>query len=111
VTRIADHNFVVSDPGTFPANAGKFDLIVNTASANLDIPAYLSLLAVDGARVNVGAPPAPLSVNVMSLVGGPRSFAGSMIGGIALTREMLDFCSPGWPGVGALSGARHRAPR
>jgi alcohol dehydrogenase (NADP+) len=88
-----------SDPDTFSQLAGRFDLIVNTVSAPIDVDAYLSLLGVDGALVNVGAPAEPLSLNVMSLIGGRRSYAGSMIGGIALTQEMLDFCAE--HGIGA----------
>jgi uncharacterized zinc-type alcohol dehydrogenase-like protein len=89
----ADHYFATSDPGTFEALAASFDLIVNTVSAKIDVDAYLGLLAVDGTLVNVGAPPEPLPVNAFSLIGGRRSFAGSMIGGIAETQEMLDFCA------------------
>src|SRR4051794_4100204 len=89
----ADDYFATSDPDTFSRLAGRFDLIVNTVSAPIDVNAYLSLLAVDGALVNVGAPAEPLSLNVMVLIGGRRTFAGSMIGGIALTQEMLDFCA------------------
>jgi uncharacterized zinc-type alcohol dehydrogenase-like protein len=89
----ADHYFATSDPSTFERLAGQFDLIVNTVSAAIDLDAYLGLLAVDGTLVNVGAPADPLSVNVFALIGGRRSFAGSMIGGIALTQEMLDFCA------------------
>ncbi|HET8599463.1 MAG TPA: NAD(P)-dependent alcohol dehydrogenase [Segeticoccus sp.] len=89
----ADHYYATSDPSTFEQLAGQFDLIVNTVSAPIDVDAYLSLLAVDGALVNVGAPPEPLSLDVFSLIGGRRSFAGSQIGGIALTQEMLDFCA------------------
>jgi uncharacterized zinc-type alcohol dehydrogenase-like protein len=89
----ADDYFATSDPDTFEQLAGRFDLIVNTVSAKIDVDAYLGLLAVDGTLVNVGAPPEPLSLNVFSLIGSRRSFAGSMIGGIALTQEMLDFCA------------------
>jgi alcohol dehydrogenase (NADP+) len=89
----ADHYHATSDPATFEELAGRFDLIVNTVSANIDLDAHLRLLAVDGTLVNVGAPPEPMSVRAMSLIGGRRSFAGSMIGGIALTQEMLDFCA------------------
>jgi uncharacterized zinc-type alcohol dehydrogenase-like protein len=89
----ADHYHATSDPDTFAQLAGRFDLIVNTVSASIDVDAYLGLLAVDGTLVNVGAPPEPLSLNVFSLIGARRSFAGSMIGGIALTQEMLDFCA------------------
>jgi uncharacterized zinc-type alcohol dehydrogenase-like protein len=87
------------DPDTFAQLAGRFDLIINTVSAPIDVDAYLSLLAVDGTLVNVGAPAEPLSLHVMSLVGGRRNYAGSMIGGIAETQEMLDFCAE--HGIGA----------
>jgi uncharacterized zinc-type alcohol dehydrogenase-like protein len=89
----ADHYFATSDPATFETLADSFDLIINTVSATIDVNAYLGLLAVNGTLVNVGAPPAPLPVNAMSLIFGRRSFAGSMIGGIAQTQEMLDFCA------------------
>jgi uncharacterized zinc-type alcohol dehydrogenase-like protein len=89
----ADAYYATSDPETFEELAGRFDLIVNTVSASIDLDAYLGLLAVDGTLVNVGAPAEPLSLNVFSLIGARRSFAGSMIGGIALTQEMLDFCA------------------
>jgi len=89
----ADHYYATSDPTTFEQRESRFDLIVNTVSASIDLDAYLGLLAVDGTLVNVGAPGDPLSLNVFSLIGGRRAFAGSMIGGIALTQEMLDFCA------------------
>jgi uncharacterized zinc-type alcohol dehydrogenase-like protein len=89
----ADHYHATSDPDTFEQLAGRFDLIVNTVSASIDVDAYLGLLAVDGALVNVGAPAEPMSLNVFSLIGGRRSYAGSMIGGIRETQEMLDFCA------------------
>ncbi|MEX5718174.1 NAD(P)-dependent alcohol dehydrogenase [Geodermatophilus maliterrae] len=95
----ADQYLATSDPDTFPQLAGRFDLIVNTVSATIDVDAYLSLLAVDGTLVNVGAPAEPLSLNAMSLIGGRRSYAGSMIGGIGETQEMLDFCAE--HGIGA----------
>ncbi len=89
----ADDYFATSDPETFAQLAGRFDLVLNTVSAGIDINAYLGLLAVDGTLVNVGAPAEPLSLHVMSLIGARRSIAGSMIGGIALTQEMLGFCA------------------
>jgi uncharacterized zinc-type alcohol dehydrogenase-like protein len=89
----ADHYYATSDPDTFEQLAGSFDLIVNTVSAVIDVDAYLGLLAVDGTLVNVGAPAEPLSLNVFSLIGARRSYAGSMIGGIRETQEMLDFCA------------------
>jgi uncharacterized zinc-type alcohol dehydrogenase-like protein len=95
----ADSYFATSDPDTFTELAGRFDLIVNTVSAPIDVDAYLSLLAVGGALVNVGAPAEPMSLNVFSLIGGRRSYAGSMIGGIAETQQMLDFCAE--HGIGA----------
>ncbi len=95
----ADAYFATGDPDTFSQLAGRFDMIVNTVSAPIDVDAYLSLLAVDGALVNVGAPAEPLTLNVFSLIGGRRSYAGSMIGGIAETQEMLDFCAE--HGIGA----------
>ncbi len=89
----ANHYFATSEPETFEKLAGTFDLMINTVSANIDINAYFSLLTLDGTLVNVGAPPEPLAVNVFSLIGHRRSFAGSMIGGIRETQEMLDFCA------------------
>jgi uncharacterized zinc-type alcohol dehydrogenase-like protein len=89
----ADRYHATADPTTFEVLAGEFDLIINTVSVSLDMNAYLRLLAVDGAIVNVGAPPRPFSVAAMSLIYGRHTLAGSMIGGIAETQEMLDFCA------------------
>lgn len=89
----ADHYYASNDEETFNKLAGTFDLIVNTVSAKIDLNAYLSLLAVDGTLVNVGAPPEALPVQVFSLIPHRRSFAGSAIGGIRETQEMLDFCA------------------
>ncbi|MDQ1622181.1 MAG: alcohol dehydrogenase [Actinomycetota bacterium] len=89
----ADSYYATSDPATFEQLAGTFDLIINTVSAPIDISSYLQLLSLDGALVNVGAPAEPLPVNVFSLILGRRSFAGSAIGGIRETQEMLDFCA------------------
>jgi alcohol dehydrogenase (NADP+) len=95
----ADHYYATEDPETFEKLAGKFDLIINTVSAVVDLNAYLSLLATDGTLVNVGAPAEPLAVDAFSLIPSRRSFAGSMIGGIAETQEMLNFCAE--HGIGA----------
>jgi uncharacterized zinc-type alcohol dehydrogenase-like protein len=89
----ADHYYATSDPETFRSLRGSFDVILNTVSAVIDLRAYLSLLDVGGSMVCVGAPGEPLSVNVSSLIGGRRSLAGSNIGGIRETQEMLDFCA------------------
>jgi uncharacterized zinc-type alcohol dehydrogenase-like protein len=95
----ADHYYATGDQETFKKLANTFDLIINTVSAKIDVDAYLSLLALNGSMVNVGAPAEPLPVNVFSLFSGRRSFAGSSIGGIRETQEMLDFCAA--HGIGA----------
>ncbi len=89
----ASHYYATSDEATFEQLASSFDLIINTVSANLKLDDYLKLLALDGTIVNVGAPAEPISLRVANLIGHRRSFAGSAIGGIRETQEMLDFCS------------------
>ncbi|NRQ48518.1 NAD(P)-dependent alcohol dehydrogenase [Aeromicrobium stalagmiti] len=90
----AEHYYATSDPTTFKTLRNTFDLIINTvSSADLDFNAYLKLLRLDGTLVNVGAPPQPIPVSVFTLFGNRRSFAGSGIGSIAETQEMLDFCA------------------
>ncbi|WP_328292706.1 NAD(P)-dependent alcohol dehydrogenase [Kineococcus sp. NBC_00420] len=89
----ATHYHATSDESTFQDLASSFDLIVNTVSAVVDLDAYLSLLRVGGTMVNVGAPEKPLSLAVFSLIMARRSLAGSPIGGIRETQEMLDFCA------------------
>ena len=95
----AAHYFATGDESTFETLKGHFDLILNTVSAQLPVDAYLGMLRVGGAMVNVGAPGEPLEYNVFSLLGGNRVLAGSMIGGIAETQEMLEFCAT--HGIGA----------
>ncbi|MEU7055401.1 NAD(P)-dependent alcohol dehydrogenase [Streptomyces sp. NPDC046197] len=95
----ADHYHATSDPRTFEDLRGTFDLIVSTVSAPLDFGAFLSLLKTDGALVNVGAPEEPVSLNLFSVIAGRKTLAGSSIGGIAETQEMLDFCAE--HGIGA----------
>ncbi|MDV9176024.1 NAD(P)-dependent alcohol dehydrogenase [Streptomyces sp. W16] len=89
----ADHYYATSDPKTFAELRGSLDLIISTVSAPLDLGAYLSLLRTDGALVNVGAPEEPVSLNLFSVIGGRKTLAGSGIGGIQETQEMLDFCA------------------
>ncbi|MEU2742619.1 NAD(P)-dependent alcohol dehydrogenase [Streptomyces sp. NPDC007095] len=89
----ADHYYATSDPKTFEELRGTFDLILSTVSAPLDLDAYLSLLKTDGAFVNVGAPEEPVKLNLFSVIGGRKTLAGSGIGGIQETQEMLDFCA------------------
>jgi uncharacterized zinc-type alcohol dehydrogenase-like protein len=88
----ADYFFATSDPSTFQKLRGKFDLIINTVSAQMDWNQYLNLLALDGTMVVVGIPEEQVPVGAFSLIGGRRSLAGSLIGGIRETQEMLDFC-------------------
>ena len=89
----AHHYHATSDDTTFEQLAGTFDLIVNTVSAHLPMEKYLNLLGLDGTLVNVGAPSEPLEVSAFALIPMRRSWAGSMIGGIRQTQEMLDFCA------------------
>ena len=95
----ADHYFATGDRETFRELRSSFDVILNTVSAVVDLRAYLGLLDVGGTMICVGAPAEPLPVQVMSLIGGRRSLAGSNIGGIQETQEMLDFCAE--HGIGA----------
>ncbi len=85
--------YATSDPRTFDELAGRFDLIINTVSAAIDINGLIGILATDGALVNVGAPSEPLPVGVFGLLMQRRSFAGSANGGIPETQQMLDFCA------------------
>ncbi|MFE3557986.1 NAD(P)-dependent alcohol dehydrogenase [Streptomyces sp. NPDC059193] len=89
----AAHYHATDDETTFEKLAGTFDLILSTVSAPLGLDAYLALLKVDGALVNVGAPEEPVALNLFSVIDGRKTLAGSMIGGIAETQEMLDFCA------------------
>ncbi len=89
----AHQYYSTEEAETFKELAGQFDLILNTVSANLNVDAYLSLLRVDGTLVNVGAPAEADQYHVFSLIMGRRSIAGSLVGGIAETQEMLDFAA------------------
>ncbi|MGB8390832.1 NAD(P)-dependent alcohol dehydrogenase [Mycobacterium sp.] len=89
----ASHYYATSDPATFKTLRSGFDLIVNTVSANLDLGDYLKLLDVDGTMVELGIPEHPMSVPAFPLAGWRRSLSGSLIGGIAETQEMLNFCA------------------
>jgi uncharacterized zinc-type alcohol dehydrogenase-like protein len=81
-----------SNPETFEKLQGKLDLIICTVSAGIDWNQYLSLLRRDGTMVVVGVPDQNVPVGAFYLIGGRRSLAGSLIGGIRETQEMLDFC-------------------
>lgn len=88
----ADEVVVSRNADEMQKHAESFDFILDTIAADHDINAYLDLLAHDGTLTLVGAPEKPLSVSAFSLLMGRRSLSGSLIGGIAETQEMLDFC-------------------
>ncbi|MDY6998170.1 MAG: NAD(P)-dependent alcohol dehydrogenase [Actinomycetota bacterium] len=89
----ASEYYATSDRSTFKKLKGSFDLILNTVSANLDMGDYLGLLTLDGTLVELGMPERPMEVPPGALIFGRRRLAGSLIGGIAETQEMLDFCA------------------
>jgi uncharacterized zinc-type alcohol dehydrogenase-like protein len=88
----ADEVIVTRDANAMQKQAGSFDFILDTVSADHDINAYLNLLTIDGTLTLVGAPDKPLPVSAFGLLFGRKRLAGSLIGGIAETQEMLDFC-------------------
>jgi uncharacterized zinc-type alcohol dehydrogenase-like protein len=91
--RLGAHEVVISrDADAMAKHASSFDLIVDTVSADHDLDALMALLKLDATLVMVGAPPSPQAVTVFSLLMPRRQLAGSLIGGIAETQEMLDFC-------------------
>lgn len=83
----------VRDPEAMASAAGKFDFILDTISAQHDYNAYLGLLGLEGVMVVVGVPTDPIPLNAFSLIWGNKTLAGSVIGGIPETQEMLDFCA------------------
>ena len=88
------HHFVLtSSQDNLKKIRGTFDFIIDTVSAPHDYNLYMNLLRPDGVHICVGAPPTPASVNAFSLITKRKSIAGSMIGGISETQEMLNFCS------------------
>ncbi len=92
--RLGAHRFALtSDKETLKSLANYFDFIVDTVSAPHDYNVYLAMLNTDGTMICVGAPPAPAEVPAFNLIGNRRSIAGSLIGGIPETQEMLDYCA------------------
>ena len=92
--RLGAEDFIATnDPAVFEKNAGRFDFILDTVSAKHDYGAYLGLLRRDGTMVLVGAPDEPSPLAAMPLLAKRRRLAGSAIGGIRETQEMLDFCA------------------
>jgi uncharacterized zinc-type alcohol dehydrogenase-like protein len=88
----ADEVVISRDANAMQKHAGSFDFILDAVSAQHDINAYLNLLRPDGTVTLVGAPEKHLEVSAFSLLMGRRNLSGSIIGGIAETQEMLDFC-------------------
>ncbi len=88
----ADEVVLSKDPDAMAAQAGRFDFILDTVAAPHDINPLLNGLKRDATLCQVGAPDKPLATNAFSLIFKRRNFAGSLIGGIAETQEMLDFC-------------------
>lgn len=92
--RLGAHRFVLtSNVAQVKSVAKYFDFILDTVSAEHDYNFYLSMLNTNGVMVCVGAPPVPSAVNALNLIGGRRSLAGSLIGGLPETQEMLDYCA------------------
>ncbi|MGI4872416.1 MAG: NAD(P)-dependent alcohol dehydrogenase [Janthinobacterium lividum] len=89
----AHHFALTKDPAQLQGLQSKFDFIVDTVSAPHDYNMYLSMLNTDGVMICVGVPPTPMEVLGFNLLGGRRSIAGSAIGGLPETQEMLDYCA------------------
>jgi uncharacterized zinc-type alcohol dehydrogenase-like protein len=89
----ADEVVISKNQAEMDKHLNSFDFILDTVSAKHNIDAYLNLLKTDKTLVQVGAPPMPLEVSVFGLIFKRRGFAGSLIGGIPETQEMLDFCA------------------
>ncbi|GAA3215934.1 NAD(P)-dependent alcohol dehydrogenase [Microbacterium terregens] len=89
----ADEYYATEDPEALTSLRGRFDLIINTVSAEIPVDRFLATLRLNGALVFVGLPETPQQFRVFSLTGARRSIAGSNIGGIRETQEMLDFCA------------------
>ncbi|MDR3606036.1 MAG: NAD(P)-dependent alcohol dehydrogenase [Oligoflexia bacterium] len=92
--RLGAHAFcLTSQDGALARLEGHFDLIINSVSASIDLNPYLATLATNGTMVMLGVPPKAVELQPFSLIFGRHSLAGSLIGGIAETQEMLDFCA------------------
>jgi alcohol dehydrogenase (NADP+) len=92
--RLGAHHFALTkDPEQVKALASKFDFIINTVSAPHDYNTYIGMLKLNGVMICVGAPEVPTPVAAFALIMGRRSVAGSLIGGIQETQEMLDYCA------------------
>lgn len=92
--RLGAHRFALTkDPEQLKGLSNYFDFIIDTVSAEHDYNMYLGMLHTNGVMICVGAPPTPAQVSAFNLIGNRRSVAGSLIGGIPETQEMLDYCA------------------
>jgi uncharacterized zinc-type alcohol dehydrogenase-like protein len=91
--RMGAHHFIDISSDWPNRTRKRFDLILNTVSAEIDLEPYLQALDIDGALVIIGLPGKPYAVNAGSLLDGRRNLAGSMIGGMPELQEMMNFCS------------------
>ena len=92
--RLGAHHFVATrEKGALSRLAGHFDFLIDTVSAPHDLAALASLLRLDATMVLLGVPPEAAKLPAFSLIARRRSIAGSLVGGIAETQEMLDFCA------------------
>ncbi len=89
----AHHFELTSKPENMKKLAGSFDFIIDTVSAKHDYNEYLQLLKTNGVMIVLGVPPEPSDVSAFNLIFGRKSIAGSLVGGIAETQEMLDYCA------------------
>lgn len=89
----AKHFVLTKDPKALEALAGKYHLIINSVSAQMNLTPYLRMLKMDGTMVMLGVPPEPNQVAAGALISGRKKLTGSLIGGIKETQEMLDFCA------------------
>ena len=89
----ATHYYATEDDSVFDELAGSFDLLLNTVGAAVPLDQFLGLLNRGGTMVNLGAPSESLEVGAFSLLSQRRAVAGSMVGGLSQTQEMLDFCA------------------
>lgn len=92
--KLGAHKFILTkDPEQLKQVQGYFDFIIDTVSAPHDYNLYLGLLKTNGVQICVGAPPTPAEIIGFNLILGRKSLAGSLIGGLPETQEMLDYCA------------------
>ncbi|MCH1865645.1 NAD(P)-dependent alcohol dehydrogenase [Nocardioides sp. CFH 31398] len=89
----ASEYFATEDESVFTEQAGSFDILLNTVGSGIDLDAFMGLLGRGGVMANLGAPSDNLEVSAFSLLPNRRSIAGSMVGGLPETQEMMDFCA------------------